>query len=58
MSNTHLVGKQTSNKVSITVVSDDQVRIGLKLSSNLVRHILETIEERVSNMLIFNRKIK
>jgi hypothetical protein len=48
MSNTHLVGKQTSNKVSITVVSNDQVRVGLEFSSNLVCHILAAIKERVS----------
>jgi len=57
VSNTHLVRKQTCNKVSITVVTDDQVRIGLKLSSNLVCHVLAAIKERVSKMLIFIEKI-
>jgi hypothetical protein len=51
------VRKQTCNKVSITVVTDDQVRIGLKLSSNLVCHVLAEIKERVSKMLIFIEKI-
>ena len=40
MGNTHLVCKQACNKVSVTVVSDDQVRIGLELSSNFVRVII------------------
>jgi hypothetical protein len=50
------VRKQTCNKVSITVVSDDQVRVGLKLSSNLVSHVLAAIKERVSKMFIFVKK--
>jgi hypothetical protein len=41
MSNAHLVCKQTCNKVSITVVSNDQVRVGLELSRNLMCHILK-----------------
>jgi hypothetical protein len=43
MGNTHLVCKQACNKVSVTVVSDDQVRIGLELSSNFVRDILTSM---------------
>lgn len=60
MSNTHLVRKQTRNKVSVTVVSDDQVRIGLKLSSNLMRHVLPTIQtknKRVSKNYVFHQQI-
>lgn len=61
MSNTHLVGEQTRNKVSVTVVSDDQVRIGLKLSSNLMRHVLPTIQtnkkESARTMSFTNRLV-
>jgi hypothetical protein len=46
MSNTHLVCKQASNKVSITVVSNDQVRVGLKLTSNLMCNILASVRKK------------
>lgn len=41
MSNSQLVRQQTRNEVAITVVSNDQVRVGLQLSGNLVCHILK-----------------
>jgi hypothetical protein len=45
MSNPQLVCQQTRNKVSITVVSNDQVRVGLQLSGNLMCHILKATEK-------------
>jgi hypothetical protein len=55
MSNTHLVCKQASNKVSITVISNDQVRVGLKLTSNLMCNILASVRKKtmVNKMSIY-----
>lgn len=43
MCNPQLVCQQTRDKVTITVVSNDQVRVGLQLSSDLMCHILKAI---------------
>lgn len=59
MSNTHLVCKQACNKVSITVVSNDQVRVGLKLTSNLMCNILASVRKTMINkMSIYKKAIK
>lgn len=42
LSNSKLVCQQRSYKVAITIVSNDEIRGRLKLSGQLVRHILST----------------
>jgi hypothetical protein len=42
MCNPQLVCQQTRDKVAITVVSNDQVRVGLQLSGDLMCHILKS----------------